>query len=117
MVSFIYRSVHIIIIIMTNQNKHELLFSQEAGDPEVIVSSSEILSAPSSANIFVTDLRRAKALARAPFIAQMEEPDPETIQELQLMQRMGLPTCFLNSPRDLDSDEEVCTACCICAFF
>ena len=33
-----------------------------------------------------------------------------TSQELHLMQRMGLPTCFLNSPRDLDSDDEVCTA-------
>ena len=40
----------------------------------------------------------------------MEDPDVTTSQELHLMQRMGLPTCFLNSPRDLDSDDEVCTA-------
>jgi hypothetical protein len=39
----------------------------------------------------------------------MEEPDEASMKELKMMHGMGLPTCFLNSPRGLDSDEdEVC---------
>ena len=53
---------------------------------------------------------QARALSKAPYVHEMEDPDVTTSQELHLMQRMGLPTCFLNSPRDLDSDDEVCTA-------
>ena len=77
---------------------------QECDDPDV---PPENMSTSESPNIYVTDARRARALAKAPFIHQMEEPDPTTLEELQLMQSMGLPTCFLNSPRDLDSDDEV----------
>lgn len=43
----------------------------------------------------------------------MEEPDETSLQELHMMKEMGLPTCFFNPPRDLDSDEEVCAVPCV----
>jgi len=54
-------------------------------------------------NLTPTQLR---ALSRAPYLHEMDEPDQETLQELHVMKKMGLPTCFFNSPHDLDSDEE-----------
>ena len=56
---------------------------------------------------------QVQALSRAPYLHGMDEPDQETLQELHAMKKMGLPTCFFNSPQDLDSDEEVCTVQCI----
>lgn len=47
-----------------------------------------------------------RALSKAPYLYEMEEPDESTLQEFNLMNKMGLPTCFFNSPRDLDSEEE-----------
>ena len=52
------------------------------------------------------DHRKAKALAKAPYIHHMDEPDEQSRKELQIMYKMGLPTCFLNSPRSLDSDND-----------
>ncbi|XP_032236042.2 uncharacterized protein LOC116617421 isoform X2 [Nematostella vectensis] len=52
------------------------------------------------------DHRKARALARAPYIHDMVEPDEEAVRELNTMHKMGLPTCFLNSFRSLDDDEE-----------
>ncbi|KAK3730853.1 hypothetical protein QZH41_009967, partial [Actinostola sp. cb2023] len=52
------------------------------------------------------DHRKAKALAKAPYIHHMDEPDEQSRKELQIMYKMGLPTCFLNSPRSLDSDDD-----------
>ena len=54
-----------------------------------------------------TSERHARALAKGPFLHEIEEPDEDTRKEIELMHIMGLPTYFLNSPRDLESDEEV----------
>ena len=54
-----------------------------------------------------------RALSKAPYLHEMDEPDQTSLKELYAMRKMGLPTCFFNSPHDLDSDEEVCTVYCI----
>jgi len=59
------------------------------------------------AMLTLLDHRKAKALSKAPYIDHMDEPDEQSMKELRMMYNMGLPTCFLNSPRSLDSDEEV----------
>lgn len=45
---------------------------------------------------------------KATYLHEGEEADESTLQELEMMNKMGLPTCFFNSPCNLDSDDKVC---------
>ena len=45
---------------------------------------------------------------KATYLHEGEEADESTLQELDMMNKMGLPTCFFNSPCNLDSDDKVC---------
>lgn len=60
-----------------------------------------------TASFIHTSDRHARALAKGPYLHEIEEPDEDTRKEIEMMHIMGLPTYFLNSPRDLESDEEV----------
>ncbi|KAJ7337729.1 hypothetical protein OS493_007882 [Desmophyllum pertusum] len=44
---------------------------------------------------------------RATHLPGMDEPDEAILQELEMMKKMGLPTCFFKSPCDFDSEEKL----------
>lgn len=50
-----------------------------------------------------------RALTKSAYLHDVDEPDDEMLQELEMMKTMGLPTSFSKSPFDLDSEQEVCT--------
>lgn len=48
---------------------------------------------------------------KATYLHEGEEADESTLQELDMMNKMGLPTCFFNSPCNLDSDDKNYVSC------
>ncbi|KAL9982161.1 hypothetical protein ACROYT_G010971 [Oculina patagonica] len=48
-----------------------------------------------------------RALTKSAYLHDVDEPDDEMLQELEMMKTMGLPTSFSKSPFDLDSEQEL----------
>lgn len=79
----------------------------EQANTNIPTDSEEPIDKEKAVMLTSLDHRKAKALSKAPYIDHMDEPDEQSMKELKMMYNLGLPTCFLNSPRSLDSDEEV----------